>query len=154
MREGMHHMAPLIALIGALLLFRTTGWIGVTYFDDWQMSLRAAVAVMFLLTASAHWGKRRPDLIRMVPAAIPRPSFVVSLTGYLEIVGAVALMIPALSTAAAIGLITMLLAMFPANVKAARERLTIGGSKVPSLPVRTCLQIVFITAVILASPFI
>ncbi|GIQ69431.1 DoxX family membrane protein [Xylanibacillus composti] len=145
-------MAPLIALAGAFVVFRATGWAGVAYFDDWQMSLRAAVAVMFLVTASAHWGKRRSDLIRMVPAGVPRPDLAVSLTGYLEIAGAVALMIPALSAPAAIGLMAMLIAMFPANVKAAREQLTIGGRRVPSLPVRALLQVVFLGAVLLASP--
>src|SRR5262245_45857602 len=31
----------------------------------WHTALRFGLAAMFLLTASAHWGKRRPDLIRM-----------------------------------------------------------------------------------------
>lgn len=147
-------MVPVIALAGAFLVFRTTGWLGVGYFDDWQMSLRAAVVVMFLITASAHWGKRRPDLIRMVPAGVPRPDWIVSMTGYLEIAGAIALMIPALSGFAAMGLTAMLIAMFPANIKASREYLTIGGSPVPSLPIRTLLQVVFVAAVLLASPLL
>lgn len=40
----------------------------------------------------------------------------------------------------------LLLAVFPANLRAARERLTIGGQQVPALFSRTLLQIVFLSA--------
>jgi len=46
----------------------------VAAFQDPSFVLRAALGIMFFLTASAHWGKRRPDLIRMVlPSAFSRP---------------------------------------------------------------------------------
>jgi uncharacterized membrane protein len=58
---------------------------------------------MFLLTASAHWGRGRADLIRMVPEALGRAAFWVSLTGFAEIAIAIGLQIPTLApwTAAA-----------------------------------------------------
>ncbi|EFM12575.1 conserved hypothetical protein [Paenibacillus curdlanolyticus YK9] len=145
-------MAPFIALIVSFGIFRVAGWFGWSYVDDWQHSLQAAVAVMFLLTASAHWGKRRADLIRMVPPILPRPGLIVTATGWLEIAGAIGILVPAVSSAAAVGLTLMLLAMFPANVRAAKEKLTIDGQPVPKLAVRTLLQIVFIAAVLAASP--
>lgn len=144
-------MAPLIALITSFITFRIVGIFGWEYFDHWQTSLQAGVAIMFLVTASAHWGKRRPDLIRMVPDIFPQKAMIVSITGYLEIVGAIAIMIPFTSRFAAIGLVILLMVMFPANVRAARHKLTIGGSSVPNLYVRTLLQLIFIAAVILAS---
>ncbi|WP_178021717.1 DoxX family protein [uncultured Paenibacillus sp.] len=147
-------MAPFIVLVVSFLLFRGLGFAGWGYFDPWQTSLQAACAAMLLLAASAHWGKRRPDLIRMVPAAFPRPDRIVTATGYLEIVGAVGLQIPVLAPAASTGLAMLLIAMFPANVRAAREKLTIGGRPVPSLAVRTLLQLVFLAAVVFASPLI
>jgi uncharacterized membrane protein len=146
-------MAPFIALMSSFLLFWGTGYLGWSYFADWHTALQGAVAVMFLLTASAHWGKRRPDLIRMVPPAFPRPASIVTITGYLEIVGAIGILIPVVSLAASIGLLLLLLAMFPANVLAARKKLTIGGKPVPRLAVRIVLQLVFIAAVVLASPW-
>ena len=74
-------MQPLIVLVGVFaMLFLHLGW--------WT-ALRIALAVMFLLTASAHWGKRRADLIRMVPAAFSRPDLLVTITGVCEIAGAV-----------------------------------------------------------------
>ena len=94
---------------------------------------------MFLLTASAHWGKRRPDLIRMVPPAFPRPDLLVTVTGVLELLGAIGLMLPATAPYAALGLALLLLAVFPANIHAARNHQTIAGRPVESaLPPRFC----------------
>ncbi|KRG12237.1 hypothetical protein [Lederbergia galactosidilytica] len=52
-------MAPFILLIVSFLIFRLIGFLGLSYFDDWETSLRMAVALMFIFTATAHWGKRR-----------------------------------------------------------------------------------------------
>lgn len=137
-------MAPLIVLIISAIAFWVTGLAGVRIFHDPSLVLRAALAVMFCLTASAHWGKRRPDLIRMVPPALPRPDWLVTITGVLEILGAVGLLVPNTARAACICLAVMLLALFPANVRAARQQLTIAGQRVPGLPVRGLIQVVFI----------
>lgn len=146
-------MAPFIALVASFLLFRALGLLGWTYFDDWYTALQGAVAVMLLLTASAHWGKRRPDLVRMVPPFFPKREWIVTVTGWLEIAGAIGLLLPAVSRAAAVCLTVLLIAMFPANVYAAREKLTIVGRPVPKLLVRIVLQIIFISAILLASPY-
>ncbi|WP_411503715.1 DoxX family protein [Brevibacillus centrosporus] len=105
---------------------------------------------MLLLTASAHWGAKRPDLIRMVPPIFPKPGLIVTATGLLEIAGAIGILFPATSQATSIGLAVLLVAMFPANVRAASEHLTIGGRPVPKLPLRIVLQVVFLAAVLLA----
>jgi uncharacterized membrane protein len=133
-------MAPLIVLAG---LFA-----GLLYPLGWWTALRVALAGMFLLTASAHWGKRRPDLIRMVPDAFPRPDLLVSFTGVCEILGAIGLLLPRVAPYAAIGLTLLLLAIFPANVRAAREQLTIAGQRTPSLVPRTIIQIIFLAATV------
>lgn len=145
-------MAPLIALVASFLLFRASGLLGLSFFDDWHTSLQGAVAFMMLLTASAHWGKRRPDLIRMVPPFFSRREWIVTATGLLEIAGAIGIMLPPTSLTASVCLTVLLIAMFPANVYAARKKLTIGGKPVPKLHVRILLQILFIAAVIMASP--
>ncbi|MBS4196637.1 DoxX family protein [Bacillus sp. FJAT-49870] len=143
-------MVPFYVLVTTFLLFKAIGLIGVHYFEGWHTSLQGAVALMLLLTASAHWGKRRYDLISMVPPAFPRPDWIVTATGLLEIAGAIGIMFQATSKVASLGLAVLLLVMFPANIRAAREKLTIGGRPVPKLIPRTLLQIVFLTAVLLA----
>lgn len=145
-------MTPFIVLVVSASVFFLLGKAGVVgAFRDASFVLRAALALMFLLTASAHWGKRRPDLIRMVPPAFPRPDLLVTLTGALELLGVIGLLWPATSRAACICLALLLVALFPANIHAARQRLTIAGQRVPSLPVRTLLQVVFIGTLIAAA---
>jgi uncharacterized membrane protein len=143
-------MIPFYVLVAAFLLFKAMGLIGVLYFEGWHALLQGAVAVMLLVTASAHWGTKRPDLIRMVPPVFPRPDWIVTATGLLEIAGAIGILFPATSKVASLGLAVLLLAMFPANFRAARDKLTIGGRPVPKLIPRTVLQIIFLTAVLLA----
>src|SRR5580704_5176164 len=136
-------MAPLICLIVAFLVFRAIG-LFVPHFANWNTALRAALGVMFLLTASAHWGKRRPDLIRMVPKGIGNAGLWVSVTGVAELAITIGLQVPHLARWTAGAAILMLCCLFPANIKAAREHLTI--QQRPVLPVvpRLLLQLVFL----------
>ena len=90
-------MAPFVVLTALFALLSVLGHFDVPVPFGWWTSLRLALSGMFLLTASAHWGKRRPDLIRMVPPALPRPDLLVTATGILEILGAIGLMLPAVA---------------------------------------------------------
>lgn len=140
-------MVPFLALIVSFAAFRLAGWAGVEWLDGWGDALRPAVALMFLITASAHWGSKRADLIRMVPPSLPNSGFLVTLTGGLEIAGAVGLLLPGrLPELAAAGLFVMLIAMFPANVSAARRGLTLAGRPVTPIFPRTLMQIAFLAA--------
>jgi uncharacterized membrane protein len=141
-------MAPFITLIALFILLSALGHFHIVVPYGWWTSLRLALSGMFLLTASAHWGKRRPDLIQMVPPGLPRPDLLVTATGILEILGAIGLMIPSVARYAAFSLSLLLIALFPANVHAARRRLTIAGRPVPALLPRTLLQIVFFVATV------
>ncbi|MDF2962174.1 MAG: putative rane protein [Paenibacillus sp.] len=144
-------MIPFYVLIVVSALAYAAGAAGVPYLYEWDYALKAGVTAMFLLTASAHWGKKRASLIRMVPPSLPKPERLVTLTGMLEIIGVAGLWIPALSPYAGTGLALMLLAMFPANVYAAKMNGKIGGRNVTPLPVRTVLQVIFIAAVLFAA---
>jgi uncharacterized membrane protein len=102
---------------------------------------------MFVFTAISHFHPRtRPDLIRMVPARLPAPGLLVSLTGVLEFLGAIGLMLPRLLPLAAYGLIALLVAMFPANIHAARQELVVGGRRAMPLFWRLPLQLLWIAA--------
>lgn len=86
----------------------------------------------------------------MVPTAFPRPDLIVTLTGVLELLGAVGLLYPPTASLAASCLAALLLAMFPANIRAALHNVTIGGKAATALPLRTALQLVFIAALVVA----
>lgn len=141
-------MVPFAVLVGSFAVLAVLGHFGIPFSCGWWTSLRLALSGMFLLTASAHWGKRRPDLVRMVPASLPQPEMLVTATGILEIAGAVGLMIPMAARLAASGLTLLLIAVFPANVRAARHRLAIAGR--PALPLlpRTLMQAAFLAATV------
>ena len=115
--------------------------------DSWSGALRIALAAMFVFTAMSHFHPRtRPDLIRMVPASLPAPTLLVTATGVLEFIGAIGLLVPQVLPAAAYGLIALLVAMFPANVHAAREGLVIAGRRAMPLVWRLPLQLFWIAA--------
>jgi uncharacterized membrane protein len=142
-------MAPLIVLVTSFAVLMTAGRFGVRPLKNWVTSLRWAL-LMFLLTASAHFGSQRPDLIQMVPQVFPNPELLVTLTGVAEIAGAIGLVIPRFAPLAAGALALLLVALFPANVHAARAGLTIGGEPVTPLVPRTFMQLGFIAALLAA----
>ncbi len=74
-------MVPFIVLVVSLLVFRGLGALEVGLFDTWQEAASYALAVMLLLTASAHFTKTREDLVKMVPNAFPNPELLVAVTG-------------------------------------------------------------------------
>jgi len=76
----------------------------------------------------------------------------VTLTGIAEILGALGLLVPRTAPYAASCLTLLLIAMFPANVRAAREGLTIGGAAVWGVAPRALLQLLFV-AWLLAAGF-
>ena len=141
-------MAPLIVMLAAWLVTRSIGFAGVwLQADSWSGALRIALAVMFAFTAVSHFHpKMRPDLIRMVPASLPAPALLVTATGVLEFLGACGLLVPRTLPIAAYGLIALLVAMFPANVHAAREGLMVAGRRATPLLWRLPLQLFWIAA--------
>jgi uncharacterized membrane protein len=137
-------MASLIVLIGSLIVFRSLGAAGVAAFASWAAATRAALALMFLVTASAHFTPMKEDLIRMVPKAVPYPRLVVYFTGICEVLGAIGLLVPSLQRAAGIALVLFLIAVFPANVNAARTGVTLRGKPATPLWLRLPMQLLFI----------
>jgi uncharacterized membrane protein len=84
----------------------------------------------------------------MVPSVFPRPELMVTMTGIFEILGVIGLLIPALAPYAGLGLSLLLVALFPANVRAAARGLMIAGRPVTPLPTRAAIQAVFLIATV------
>ncbi|WP_320069160.1 DoxX family membrane protein [Micromonospora sp. RTGN7] len=144
-------MGPFIALLGGFVALRLVGVAGVDALDGWQPALRGGLALMLVVTGVPHFlpGWRR-DLAAMVPPSLPRPDLLVTATGVLELAGAVGLLVAPVAPYAAAGLALLMLAMFPANVFAARRALTLAGRPVTPLPQRTALQLLFVAAAVAA----
>lgn len=137
-------MIVLIVLLASLLIFRAAGALGVAQLDSWPAAIRWGFLVMFALTSSAHFNRMRRDLAAMVPKAFGNAMAWVYLTGVCEIAGAVGLLLPRFRVVSGACLIALLIAMFPANVKAARQKLMLGGRPVSALWLRLPMQVVFI----------
>ena len=144
-------MLPLFVLISAFIVFFLAGQFGLAWFYPWMHVLRASLTCMLLLTASGHWGRRRADLIAMVPPPLPSPGLIITLTGIVEIAGAIGLLFERTHRAAALSLVVFFIAIFPANVRAATQHLTIKGRPVLGVVPRGAIQIIFIAVALLCA---
>ncbi|HEX8211668.1 MAG TPA: DoxX family membrane protein [Longimicrobium sp.] len=143
-------MAPLIVQLVAWAAFWLAGLAGLLPSASTPAAaLRFALAVMFCFTALSHFLPRtRPDLIRMVPPVLPAPGLLVSLTGVLELAGAIGLLLPPLTRLAALALAALLVALFPANIHAARAGLPVAGRPAMPLRFRLPLQVFWIACLL------
>jgi uncharacterized membrane protein len=138
----------LIALLVGSAVARIVGRLGVNYVDSWPAAIAVGLAAMFLLTGIAHFAPpMRRDLIAIVPPRLPAPGLLVSVTGVLELLGAAGLLVPATRVAAAACLLLLMLAMFPANLYAARMP-DPPKSMTTRLSLRSATEVVFLAAAI------
>lgn len=86
------------------------------------MKARAIAAVvlgvLFIVSGSAHF-LRTEFYLRMMPPYIPAHLLLVQISGIFEILGGIGLIVPRTRGVAAIGLIALLIAVFPANIQMA-----------------------------------
>jgi uncharacterized membrane protein len=137
-------MAVLIVLFASLLVYRAAGALGVEWLTPWQTAARWALSTMLLFTASAHFTRMRDDLVRMMPPSFPWPRALVFFTGLCEIAGAIGLLLPLTRRAAGFALILFFIAVFPANIRAARSGVTLRGKPTTALWLRFPMQLLFI----------
>ncbi|MGB2715566.1 MAG: hypothetical protein WBC51_15395, partial [Vicinamibacterales bacterium] len=78
--------------------------------------------------------------------SLPAPALAVTAPGVLEFLGAIGLLVPETVPAAAYGLMALLIAIFPANVHAARKGLIIAGRRATPFLWRLPLQLFWIGA--------
>ena len=137
-------MVPLVVMLLVLLICRGLGALGLSVFAPWQLDTVAALAVMFLFTSVSHFAPMKEDLIKMVPRGWPYPRQIVLVTGVLEILGAIGLLLPVTRIAASFCLAALLIAMFPANVNAALKHIPLRGKDPTPLWIRLPMQLIWI----------
>ncbi|MBC7460455.1 MAG: DoxX family protein [Thermoleophilia bacterium] len=113
--------------------------------------LRGLLALLFIGAGSMHF-LRPHGFVHIVPEQLPRPELLVSVSGVAEVLGGVGLLVPPVRRAAGIGLIALLVAVFPANVNMALHADRLGaGLPEWALWLRLPLQPALIAAVWLAA---
>ncbi|MEC0370082.1 DoxX family protein [Paenibacillus chibensis] len=136
-------MEPLIVLVVVSLVLFIAGAAGVRRLRPWPIPLRGGLAAMFMLTGTVHFVYLRSDLVGMVPPILPYPGLIVTITGVLELAGAIGLLWRPTVLWAAGGLTLLLIAMFPANLYIALNGLA--TSPEDELIPRTLMQILFLS---------
>jgi uncharacterized membrane protein len=140
-------MKPLFVLLGAfgiaLLVIRY-----VTGAFDYSFAGRIGMSVMLVFTAVGHFAFTK-GMALMVPDFVPFKTEVVYLTGILEIIAAVCLLIPSLHVWTGWALILFFIVLLPGNIKAAVQHIdyqkgTFDGNGPDYLWFRIPLQLLFI----------
>jgi uncharacterized membrane protein len=138
-------MIPYVAPIGIFVLLvvlhrlkRCAGRYSLSDAAAWSL------AVMLLFTGGAHFSSLRAEMIAMVPPIFPRPDLLVTLTGVLELLGALGLLLRGTRVVTGVCLAILFVALLPANIYAARQGLTLGGKPVTPLALRIPEQFLYI----------
>lgn len=110
-----------------------------------KRALRVLLAVAMGVVGVLHFTSPA-GFVRIVPAFLPAPLALVYVSGAFEILGGVGLLVDRVHRAAAIGLIALYVAVFPANINMAVNDIAMGDGHIPAwaLWLRLPFQAVFI----------
>jgi len=112
---------------------------------NYPQTARVALGIFFIVAGTLHF--MVPDFYTaIIPSSFPAPAALVALSGVAEIAGGVGLMMPRVRQAAGVGLVLLLIAVFPANLEMLRlARLRNGSGWLEAvLWLRLPLQVVLI----------
>jgi uncharacterized membrane protein len=117
-------LVPLV-VFGLLLGLDRLG-VRPTWLRSTEAKARVALAAMFLFAATGRLAN--PDgLVAMLPDFLPLRREAVYVSGFFEVLGAIGLLVPRVQRLAGLGLVALLLVVFPANVNVAIHNLQIPG---------------------------
>jgi len=119
-------MTVFFIIIVLAIILQLAAKIGVNPLKNFRDNARIATGAAFVLTGVSHFlmpGK----FMEMMPPFLPAPLFLIYLSGFFEILGGIGLMLSSTKKSAAIGLILLLLAVFPANIYVALNNVQLGG---------------------------
>lgn len=141
-------MSIFLSIIIVAALLQLAAKIGLNTNKRFRDNARIATGFFFIVTGISHFAM--PDMfMKMMPPVFPAQLFLIYLSGVFEILGGIGLMLSRTRRIAAIGLIVLLVAVFPANIYVAVNNIRLGG--VMSLPVyqwiRLPMQLVLIALV-------
>jgi len=148
----------LVLLVAPSLGFRLLGALGVDRFATWRVSAAHGLAIMLVGTGAAHFMPEgvtvmpsHTDLVAMVPPFVPFPSPAVYLTGVLELLGALGLVVTRTRPAAGLCLAALFVVMLPANIHAAVADVPLNGEQATPLWFRIPEQAVFVAVAVWAA---
>lgn len=153
-------METLIFLLAVLFGLRLAGALGVKHLGTWPTCAAYALAAMLVLTGTTHFlpdalaGGPVPthgDFVPMVPPFVPFPGFQVYLTGVLELLGALGLVLTRTRRVAGVGLVALFVVLLPANIYAAIADIAFNGAPATPLWFRIPEQLLYIVVALWAA---
>jgi len=94
--------------------------------------VRLVLAVAMIAVGVLHFV--HPDgFVKIVPSFLPAPRALVLVSGFFEILGGLGLLHPRTRRSAAIGLIALYFAVFPANINMAMNDIQPAGGHIPEV---------------------
>lgn len=140
-------MKPLIVLLVTFVIALLVTKITSGHYKA-ALSARISLSIMLLFTASAHFAFTK-GMTMMIPSSIPYKTEVIYLTGIIEIIAAIGLLIPNFRETTAWLLILFFVLLLPANIHAAIKHIdyqkgNFDGNGLNYLWFRIPLQILFI----------
>lgn len=147
-------MKPLILLL-AVFVLSILGIRLITHQYDLLLAARISMCAMLFFTAIGHFIFTK-GMAMMIPSIVPLKTEITYLTGVLEILLGIALLIPSLRIYAGWSLVVFFILLLPANIYAAINRIdyqkgTFDGSGLSYLWFRVPLQMLFIVWVYLST---
>ena len=107
--------------------------------------VRWVLATLFFTAGVLHFSLLRDDFAAIVPPPFrPKKDEIVYITGVMEILGGIGLVVPATSRWAKICLSLFLIGVFPANAYGTLNNVKFRGHPHPSIPVRLALQVLLV----------
>jgi len=119
-------MTVFFIIIVLAVILQLAAKFGLNPQKNFKDNARAATGIAFIFTGVSHFVIPE-KFMEMMPPFLPSPVFLIYLSGIFEILGGIGLMISKTGYLAAIGLILLLLAVFPANIYVALSNAQLGG---------------------------
>lgn len=95
-----------------------------------KTAARYLMAISMMAVGVLHFLQPQ-GFVLIVPKALPFPLALVYVSGFFEVVGGAGLLVPAYRKAAAWGLIVLFLAVFPANINMAVNKIALDTTTLP-----------------------
>ena len=119
-------MTVFFTILILAIILHLAAKIGLNPLKQFRDNARLATGIAFIFTGVSHF--IIPEkFMEMMPPFLPMPLFLIYLSGVFEILGGIGLIISKTRKIAAIGLIVLLLAIFPANIYVALNNIQLGG---------------------------